>query len=367
MITQSATTISAAMTASESLIRAPSYPPRTTGGPMLSASISALAIAMYIGTTMNGALISQLTDLRQRAALTNQYAARAYDRVLAALAEWPHRANEEGLSALCAHLRSRGVGTSIMKKVTEHVRTGAIAEATQARAYLRAHGALSRVKGAGPRTVERWIAQGADSVTALRARVRSGHIALTRAQALGLRYYSDLNKRIPRAEVEAIGRIVSAYISPCTLAGSYRRGALDSGDVDILTTGSDLAALARALEADPRFVAVLSAGPERLSFLYRGPSTKAGPGNGPKPAPVRQVDVLNVAPARHGAALLYLTGSGPFNERMRGIAKSRGLRLNQHGLYKRAPDGSLLPVSTHTERDIFAALGMAYIAPAQRT
>lgn len=60
--------------------------------------------------------------------------------------------------------------------------------------------------------------------------------------------------------------------------------------------------------------------------------------------------------------LLYATGSKQFNKNMRGIAKSKGYKLNQHGLYKK----NILVNNIATEEDIFAEIKMAYLEPYQR-
>ena len=59
--------------------------------------------------------------------------------------------------------------------------------------------------------------------------------------------------------------------------------------------------------------------------------------------------------------LLYATGSKQFNKNMRGIAKSKGFKLNQHGLYKGSKK-----IICKTEEDIFEHLGMQYLEPHQR-
>lgn len=64
-------------------------------------------------------------------------------------------------------------------------------------------------------------------------------------------------------------------------------------------------------------------------------------------------------------ALLFATGSGIFNVRMRAVAKRKGYLLNNRGLFKKNNNGlEKLPITT--ERGIFKALNMAYKAPKDR-
>lgn len=59
------------------------------------------------------------------------------------------------------------------------------------------------------------------------------------------RYFDDFEKKIPRAEVAQIEKVLrnaikelnSAYL--VTICGSYRRGKEESGDIDVLVTHPD--------------------------------------------------------------------------------------------------------------------------------
>lgn len=269
------------------------------------------------------------------------YKAEAYARAVKAIEE--HGPNPAALSGK--------VGQRIMVKVTEFSRTGQILELAELRELVRNRRELSKVMGAGPATVNAWVAAGISSLAHLRREVRAGNITLTRIQAIGLKYYRDLNTRIPRAEVKAIGGAVCKLIWPglnaeSVIAGSYRRGLQTCGDVDIIAIGSpgDLS----ALKQDPRVI-MLSAGPERLSLLFKLKTL------------FRQVDILFVQKQNFYAALNYFTGSYEHNIYLRGIAKNMGLRLNQAGLFK---DGKPLPLKS--EEDIYKHLGLKYIPPTQR-
>ncbi|KAF7879682.1 uncharacterized protein EAF02_007852 [Botrytis sinoallii] len=64
-------------------------------------------------------------------------------------------------------------------------------------------------------------------------------------QKVGVKYYEELNSTIPRSEVEAIGSIIlseARRIDPgyqMVIVGGFRRGKLESGDVDIMLTHPD--------------------------------------------------------------------------------------------------------------------------------
>jgi DNA polymerase/3'-5' exonuclease PolX len=72
----------------------------------------------------------------------------------------------------------------------------------------------------------------------------------------------------------------------------------------------------------------------------------------------RRIDILMVPYDELGSALIQWTGNDLFNRRLRTLAKSRGMKLSQHGLFLVEPDGSLHKIAGKTEMDVFNALGI---------
>ena len=81
-----------------------------------------------------------------------------------------------------------------------------------------------------------------------------------------------------------------------------------------------------------------------------------------KENPVRRIDIRYVPYDSYYSALLYFTGSADLNKMMRNVAKSRGLKLSEYGLFK--TDGTKLKIKS--EEDFFKALDMDYIEPKLR-
>lgn len=75
------------------------------------------------------------------------------------------------------------------------------------------------------------------------------------------------------------------------------------------------------------------------------------------------VDLRVVSPWQFPYALHHFTGSKEHNTAMRHIARSRGIKMNEYGLFKGEQE-ELIPCKD--EADIFKALGMAYIPPELR-
>ena len=131
------------------------------------------------------------------------------------------------------------------------------------------------------------------------------------------------------------------------VAGSYRRGAEYCRDIDILVRREDLANLLRAAV----FTKPHAEGEEIIRCFIKVSGV------------YMMADIFIYTPDIFPFMLLYTTGNKEFNKRMRGIAKAKGLKLNQHGLYKKnKPIADL-----KSELDIFTALDMNYLEPYQRT
>lgn len=210
---------------------------------------------------------------------------------------------------------------------------------------------LSKIYGVGPATCKKIIDMNIFTV----ADLRKSSINLTHAQQCGLKYYEDLNTRIPRNDITEIGEYIKSNINvnKFDIAGSYRRGAKTSGDIDILISSDDTLILNKFkqfISTDKIFVDFLSVGNQRITFLCKTNNL------------VKQVDILLVSIDEYAPALLYFTGSADFNVAMRHHAKTLGYKLNQNGLY----DSKRIKINTPTEKSIFDALSLQYILPEYR-
>ncbi len=255
-------------------------------------------------------------------------------------------------------------------KITEFLQTGVIAElgALKSNVDVQTYQTIGKIAGVGPKTVAKWIHMGVRDFGDLRRAVSDRRIVLTHMQELGLLHYSDLNKRIPRDEITALCdglrklvRAISASVK-FEIAGSYRRGAESSGDIDVIIAFKRYNSLTTAkivdtLLADPNFVDTMSIGPERVTYLYHSPISRV----------VRQIDILNMAMSDYWPAVLYFTGSWEFNTAIRGHAKQLGYLLNQHGLYRVSDSGKKQKIRVDSENAIFSILGLEYASPANRT
>jgi DNA polymerase IV len=236
------------------------------------------------------------------------------------------------------------------------------------------------VYGAGLVQANKWMQAGYRTLEDLEAKAK-----LTDNHKVGLEHYNDFNTRIPRAEVEAHGAIVKTALAridtefEATIMGSYRRGAKDSGDIDmILTCPGASASTLRTVVFDSLIPHLFS-----TSFLKASLATSRsndptgtkwhGVSCLPSSKVWRRLDFLLVPEAEMGAALIYFTGNDIFNRSIRLLARKNNMRLNQKGLYKdvkRGRRGEKLNegvlVEGRSEKRIFELLGVPWREPHER-
>lgn len=158
--------------------------------------------------------------------------------------------------------------------------------------------------------------------------------------------------KIPTADVEGIvKKFMPAGSKNWQIVGSYRRQTPTVGDIDILYWGSDLAKLLKTLEKKHGI----------NWFVYQRGDMKIG-GMFTVNGVTVEVDIWIANDENKHAMLLYSTGSKNWNIVMRRVAKNKGLKLNQYGLYK---NNVLIP--TKTEEEIFEKIGMKYKKPDERS
>lgn len=236
------------------------------------------------------------------------------------------------------------------------------------------------VYGAGLVQAHKWLQAGYRTLIDLETKA-----SLTPSQKIGIAHHAHFNSRIPRPEVAAHGAVVTntlRILDPAATAivmGSYRRGAQDSGDIDMLITrpGASTAQL-RVLVFERLVPALFKKGFLKASLATMRSADASGTkfhGASCLPSSTiwRRIDFLVVPEAEMGAALIYFTGNDIFNRSVRLLARKKGMRLNQRGLYKdvkRGRRGEKLNEGTlvegRSERLIFEKLGVPWREPWER-
>jgi len=140
-------------------------------------------------------------------------------------------------------------------------------------------------------------------------------------------------------------------ISNLDIAGSYRRGKETIGDIDILMIADSPDAAMDRLGEFPEVETVILRGDTKMSIRLVNHM---------------QVDLRVVPEASYGAALQYFTGSKEHNVKVRSIAKQKGLKINEYGVYRIEEDGSETYVAGAKEEDVYGALDLPCFPPELR-
>jgi len=287
---------------------------------------------------MNKEIINQLTLFAYYySILGDVYRERAYKLAISSIKELNVEINLEYIK----NHKIKNIN-KIKEKIIEWLNTKEIKELNVLKnsKVVKAYSIFNKIMGVGPQHIKNWIDNKIYNLDDLKKAEKIGKISLTRIQSLGLKYYNDLNERIPRKEIEEIYNILK--IPNSIILGSYRRESETSGDIDILTT-------TKIEHLNINNAVILIKGAVRMSFIMK----HAGK--------MRQVDILYSPKENYYFALLYFTGSWEFNEYMRSVAKSMGYKLNQVGLF----DGNKM-INVSSEGDIFDILNIKYIEPKYR-
>lgn len=258
-----------------------------------------------------------------------------------------------------------GIGETIVKKLTEFVDTGKVGLIEKEKSNP--VNIFTDIYGIGPKkAIELVKTHDIKTIDELR---KNQHL-LNDKQVMGLKYYEDILLRIPRREIEeyqtkfaSVFKDLGNYEKDKTtfeIVGSYRRGAKDSGDIDVIITGN------KSLFKD--FVDKLLNENIIIEVLSRGPTKSLVIGKLKDSSKARRIDFLYSTPEEYPFSILYFTGSASFNTVMRQMALNKGYTLNEHGIYhmKNGKKGDKVKHTFKTEMDIFDFLDMEFKEPIER-
>ncbi|MEM9589689.1 MAG: helix-hairpin-helix domain-containing protein, partial [Planctomycetota bacterium] len=170
----------------------------------------------------------------------------------------------------------------------------------------------------------------------------------------GLAIAQQASERVYWATGDEIAAAIQDHMQQCDAvtkmqwAGSYRRGRETVGDLDLLAIATDRDAAMSHLESYPERTQTIGRGETKISIRV---------------GKAFQVDMRLVEPNQFGAALQYFTGSQAHNIHTRKIAKAKGLKINEYGVFRVEDDQS---VAGSSEEEVYAAIGLPWIAPELR-
>ena len=155
-------------------------------------------------------------------------------------------------------------------------------------------------------------------------------------QLIGVKHYFNIMKKIPRAEMLKIQKVLKHALhlmNPdliLTICGSFRRERVESGDIDCLITHPDI-----NTHDNAGILSDIVKGLTRIGFLVDHLTENGGTkymGLCKVAEIPRRIDIRVIPWDSYSFAILYFTGSKNNNTDMRVAAKKRGYKLNEYGM-----------------------------------
>eukprot|EP01095_Lingulamoeba_sp_RSL-Kostka_P005051 TRINITY_DN16414_c0_g1_i1.p1 TRINITY_DN16414_c0_g1~~TRINITY_DN16414_c0_g1_i1.p1 ORF type:complete len:381 (-),score=130.55 TRINITY_DN16414_c0_g1_i1:155-1297(-) len=330
---------------------------------------------------------AQITDILTQVGLFeknsgNVHKFKAYSKASKALAglNYPVASGKEAS-------KIDGIGPKLSKKIDEILQTGKLEKLEKLKQdpRLKSIQLLAEVTGIGPSAAKKFVdEQGVKDLDDLK-KIES---KLNKHQKIGLKYFNEFNKRIPRDEVKLLESIVFDSLNEVDediigkTCGSYRRGSESSGDIDVLVTHPNythenknnstlLPQIISNLKEKNFLTDDLSCGKLKYMGVCQLSDDLLNNNNNnnedEKEFLHRRIDIRIIPIEDYWAGLLYFTGSDFFNTQMRMIALERGYTLNEYNITpmgETGEKGAPLPVSS--EEDIFDYLDLEYKDPEER-
>ena len=268
------------------------------------------------------------------------------------------------------HLKDvKGVGKSIIEKVRLIMETGTCPKYEEIGKTVDPRKEFVEIYGVGPAKAKELMDMGISSVQEMKGydeeKIKS---ILNDKQQIGLKYYDDIQSRIPYSEIkrhETYLKGVLKKVDPgcdLTIAGSYRRKSKTSGDIDVLIRTkcpSIMGLFVEKLQNEYYMYEELALGNKKFMGLCNlGKCLDDS-------TPCRRIDIMVTSEKEYPFAILYFTGSAEFNPKMRQVALDKGYSLNEYSLTHLESGKDLDKVFTD-EKEIFEFLGMEYTEPKDR-
>lgn len=257
-----------------------------------------------------------------------------------------------------------GIGKTLVEKTQVLIDTGALPQLAKLReAIPEVVIQMSRIPGLGAKKAVKLHEElKIESLGELRKACEEGKIAElkgfgNKSQSTildGLEIAEQAAARMYWSKADVLVQSLTQHMKSCDAisriqwAGSYRRGRDTVGDLDLLAVATDRDAAMDQFESYPDRSKTIMRGETKISIRV----DKAF-----------QVDMRCVDDDQFGAALQYFTGSQAHNIHTRRLAKERGLKINEYGVFTVEDDSR---VAGSTEEDVYESIGMPWVAPELR-
>ena len=255
-----------------------------------------------------------------------------------------------------------GIGEGMAEKIVEYLKTGKVSKFEEVRKGISDELiAIMDIPGMGPKTLAMIHKEkGISNLSQLEKAVEDG--SLIGLPGIGEKKVENIKRGIQLLK-QSKGRMNLGIAFPVAKrivealrekagsrkiewAGSLRRMRENIGDIDILATGPNKEKIIQTFTHLSEVKEVLASGETKASVIVEGSI---------------QIDLRVVEEDSYGAALQYFTGSKAHNIHLRGIAKAKGIKINEYGVFKGEKK-----IGGKEEEDVYRVLGMDWIEPELR-
>ena len=296
----------------------------------------------------------------------NPFRVRAYRNGARTIGDYPEPLAAIVTSDPKALTQIKGIGADLSSKIITLVETGSLPMLEELKSQIpESVLALVRIPGVGPKKAASLAKQlGILTLADLKAACEAGKVREIKGFAAkteqlilqGMAVAEQVNVRMYWAQADEVVAMLRTYLGTCQgvekleFAGSYRRGRETVGDLDILVVATRPNEVMDHLAAFPGIDQVLARGETKMSIrIYSG----------------LQIDLRVVSAESFGAALQYFTGSKEHNVTLRGLAKDKGLKINEYGVFRIA-ENEETRIAGATEEEVYGTLGMPVFPPELR-
>jgi len=254
-----------------------------------------------------------------------------------------------------------GIGKGMAEKIEEYLKTGKMKKYEEAiegipQELLQ----LLEIPNLGPKTLNlAYTKLGVKNLSDLERVIETGELSKLFGMGekkvenikKGIELYKQGKERIPIGValpiVEEMISQLKKWTEKIEPAGSLRRMKETIGDIDILATGKNNIEIIDKFTTLSIVKEVLAKGDTKASVIVKINNL--------------QVDLRVVENSSFGAALQYFTGSKAHNIKLRGLAKDKGLKISEYGVFKGEKK-----IAGKTEEEVYKSLGLIWIPPELR-
>ena len=286
----------------------------------------------------------------------------------------------------------KGVGDGLKKRIEEILETGSLEELQEMKQVsdngqneeldINEIENLKRITGIGPSNATKLLKKNVTLSLLLkeieeinydlnRIDEKESLKLLTHHQLIGLKYFKDLEVKIPRNEIIELEKNIFKLKNELDqnilyqICGSYRREANFSGDIDVLISRTDLNKdNIKNSNLLIEFVKLLIANNLIVDNLTKFGNTKyMGVCKLNEQSIARRIDIRCIPYESYIPAILYFTGNKNHNVKMRKIAIKNNYKLNEYGLFRKDNNEQII---LKNEKEIYDLFNIEYIEPKLR-